>query len=66
MPPLVSTVRAMWERAFYRRTTLGHLLEHPGDDSGSPLAASATPVSFELRAPARAILQVYAAVDGDA
>jgi len=66
VPPLVSTVRAMWERAFYRRTTLGHLLENPGDDSGSPLTASATPVSFEVRAPARAILQVYAAVDGDA
>ena len=40
MPPLVSTVRAMWERAFYRRTTLGHLLEKPGDDSGSPLGCT--------------------------
>jgi glycosyl transferase family 2 len=63
-----STVRALWERAFYRRTSLGHLLERtnlPADTVPPARATADAPIVFELRAPPRALLEVEAAVEGE-
>src|SRR5919198_4542275 len=64
LPP---TLHALWDRALYRRTSLGHLLDR-GDccAAAATVDSAATPrlIVFEARAPSRALLTVEVRVDG--